>query len=248
MIYTSDLLSPADMHTIVQKTGMGVESIDFSISDNLDQMDVKIREYRSYMNYIGITELTLHGPFLDLNPIAFDSGIRAASRYRFAQVYDAAIELGAKKIIFHTGFIPYVMFLEGWSNRMADFWNDYMETRKEVQILIENVLDPYPEPVKRVKRLVKAPNFKLCLDIGHANCYSEKSVENWVACYGNDIGHVHIHNNDGTKDSHNALDKGTISAKNVIDEIKKKAPEATYTIECNSLEDVMRSYEVCKMR
>lgn len=246
MIYTSDLLSASDMKKIIQKTDMGVESIDFSVSENLDQLNTRIKEYRSYMEYLGTSSLTLHGPFLDLNPIAFDSKIRAATLYRFSQVYDAGMQLGARKLIFHTGFIPNVHFLEEWSKRMSDFWNSYMENRKEIQILIENVLDPEPEPIKQVKRSVEASNFMLCLDIGHANCYSRVPAEKWIDCFGKDIGHVHVHNNDGVKDSHLALDNGTLCGSDILHAIKSTAPGTSYTIECPAYKDVLKTYTFLK--
>lgn len=242
MIYTSDLLSFSDMKKIIQKTGMGVETIAFSISDNLDHFDNTITEYRNRMETMGVTDLIIHGPFLDLNPMAFDSKIQQTTKYRFAQAYDAGLQLGAKKIIYHTGFIPSVHFLQGWADRVTDFFQSFMENRTEMEVLIENVLDPYPEPVKRVKAQVNAANFKLCLDIGHVNCYSKVPVAQWITCYGEDIGHVHLHNNDGKEDSHSALSDGTISAGDVIAMCRKAAPEATYTIECNTLEDVLESY------
>ena len=72
--------------------------------------------------------------------------------------------------------------------------------------------------------------------------YSKAPVEKWVECFGSDIGHVHLHNNDGTKDSHRALGCDTIPAKELLRAIKTAAPDASYTIECNTLEDVLNTY------
>lgn len=243
MIFISDLLPEKDMKQVLQKTGAGVESIEFSISDSLDHLEDKIKEYRSRMEYYGVTDLTLHGPFLDLNPMSYDSQIQKATEYRYAQAYDAGVRLGAKKIIYHTGFIPTVYYLEGWAQRMADFWNSFMGSRTEMQVLMENLLDPFPEPIKQVKDMVGVPNFKLCLDIGHANCYSNISPVKWAECFGDQIGHVHIHNNHGDRDAHLALTNGTIPVNEILSSIKKYSPDVTYTIECNTLNDVLSSYE-----
>ena len=39
MIYISHLLPDEQMRQIIQETGFGIESIDFSISDNLDCLE-----------------------------------------------------------------------------------------------------------------------------------------------------------------------------------------------------------------
>lgn len=242
MIYISDLLQQQDMKSVLHKTGAGVESIEFSISESLDHLEEKIKEYRSRMEYYGVTDLTLHGPFLDLNPMAYDSQIQKVTAYRFAQCYDAGMRLGAKKIIYHTCYIPTVYFLIGWADRMADFWNSFMKERPDMEILLENVLDPFPEPIREVYDKVTAPNFKLCLDIGHANCYSDISPIQWAQYFGDAVGHIHLHNNDGTGDAHLALENGTAPAKKILSTIRQAAPKATYTIECNTIEDVLSSY------
>ena len=84
MIYISHLIPDEEMKFFVEKYGAGVESIDFSISDNLDQLSRSIEYYRKKMNDMGTDQLILHGPFLDVNPCAYDSLVREATMKRFA--------------------------------------------------------------------------------------------------------------------------------------------------------------------
>ena len=76
MIYVSHLLCDEDMKEICGQYGAGVESIEFSISDNLDRLERKMEQYQKRLEQMGNPPLTLHGPFLDLNPASFDSQIR----------------------------------------------------------------------------------------------------------------------------------------------------------------------------
>ena len=46
MIYISHLLPDEEMKGLVTETGTGVESIDFSISDNLDHLGKRIELYQ----------------------------------------------------------------------------------------------------------------------------------------------------------------------------------------------------------
>ena len=73
MIYVSHLLDDVDMRDVIERTGAGVESIEFSISENLDRLEEKIDSYEKRLEEMGCGKLVLHGPFLDLNPMAFDS-------------------------------------------------------------------------------------------------------------------------------------------------------------------------------
>lgn len=58
---------------------------------------------------------------------------------------------------------------------------------------MENVLDEDWRLLLDVYKQVEHPNFKLCLDMGHAHCYSEISVLEWAQELAPYIGHVHVH-------------------------------------------------------
>ena len=88
MIYISHLVLDVDMKALVKEYGTGIESIDFSISDNLDQLSNSIKTYWEKMKEIGTRDLILHGPFLDVNPCAYDSLVREATMTRFNQCYE----------------------------------------------------------------------------------------------------------------------------------------------------------------
>ena len=45
------------------------------------------------------------------------------------------------------------------------------------------------------------------------------------------ISHFHIHNNDGSRDQHNALGDGTIPVKEILLRAESMCPNATYTLE-----------------
>ena len=86
MIYVSHLICDEDMKELCCQYGIGVESIEFSISDNLDQLERKIELYQKRLGQMGNPPLTLHGPFLDLNPASFDSQIRKVTMERLTSV------------------------------------------------------------------------------------------------------------------------------------------------------------------
>ena len=123
-ILISELLPLREMREITEKTGAGIELIRFSIASELDRLDDAIAEVRSTcLSGPDQPHLTLHGPYMDLNPSTWDSEVRQATMKRFSQAHAAARALGAKKLVLHTGFIPNANFLEGWPPRMADCYS-----------------------------------------------------------------------------------------------------------------------------
>lgn len=85
------------MNEIIEQTGVGIESIEFSIADNLDHLNDSIGSYRERLKFMDCRGLTLHGPFMNIDPAAFDSEVRKITMMRFHQTYTAGMELGAKK-------------------------------------------------------------------------------------------------------------------------------------------------------
>ncbi|MBQ8955083.1 MAG: sugar phosphate isomerase/epimerase [Clostridia bacterium] len=248
-LYISQLLPFDDMRRVCAETGAGIELIEFAVADNLDHLEQSMRKVRRELKGFDIMpELTVHGPFLDLNPASWDSYVYEGTARRFEQAYGAALALGAKKIVLHTGFYPHANFLQGWPERMASFFSGFLENRTEMQVVMENLFDPFPEPLLEVYERVNNPCFKLCLDIGHAHCYSRVPVTEWAEKLLPALGHVHIHDNGGFDpmkdhpDEHLALGRGTLPL-DALFAVLRRGSGLSYVIECNTIQDVMRSYE-----
>lgn len=202
------------MNEIIEQTGVGIESIEFSIADNLDHLNDSIGSYRERLKFMDCRGLTLHGPFMNIDPAAFDSEVRKITMMRFHQTYTAGMELGAKKIIYHTCMNPYVHYLQGWPERVAEFFGEFLEKHKELEVVMENVFDPQIDPVLE---------------------WTEK-----LAPY---VTHVHVHDNNGDRDSHAALGAGNIPYERVLG-LLPETRERTWTIECCSKKDVLQSIRV----
>ena len=164
---------------------------------------------------------------------------------RFDQCYQAGIRLGAKKIVYHSGMIPTVYFREGWAEQTGRFFREFLKDREGPEIVMENVLDEDWRLLLDVYNFVDHPKFKLCLDIGHAYCYSKVPVLEWAEELAPCVGHVHIHDNAGDRDSHLGLGKGTLPWEKVL-EVLSRTEERTWTIECFNKEDVLLSVKQIK--
>lgn len=240
--YFSDLLGEEEMRSLLAQTGAGIESILFSVADNLDDFDATLERERERQERLGHPPLSLHGPFLDLNPMAFDSSVRRVTMARFNQAYEAACVLGADRVVFHSCMIPTVYFLQGWAERMIEFWLEFFEGKSGIQVCMENVLDRQAAPLAEVVRGVGRPDFGICLDVGHAHCYSDLSLDTWLDALGGVVSHVHLHDNDGSHDQHRGLGRGTIDWDHVIARLSTENPAATWTVECANAKEALESW------
>lgn len=232
-IYISHLTEAKKFCELLEDYPVGIETIEFSIASVLDTGEKGVTEYVSRLSpYIKERALAIHGPFFDLAPASFDSQIRRVTMARFEAAYGIAKQLGADRIVFHSGFIPITYYIEGWLGKSISFWQEFMANKDQsIQVHIENVYEDVYWPIREVIDQVDHPSFSMCLDIGHVHAYSSKSLEEWIGEMGSRIGHVHVHNNNGKKDEHAGLDKGTIPIEKVLVLLDEAAPKASYTLE-----------------
>ena len=180
--------------------------------------------------------------FLDVNPAAYDRLVREVTMKRFDQCYQAGLLLGARKIVFHSGMNPYVYYKQGWADQVSRFFSEFMDGRQELEIVLENVFDDDWELLLDVYKKVDHPNFKLCLDIGHAHCYSSVDVREWAKALAPYVTHVHVHDNLGDRDAHTGLGRGNLPYQQVLENLPL-TEERTWTIECMKKEDAQLCWE-----
>lgn len=234
-----------DALEIIKDNGIGMESNHFCISYNLDEENFKdtIAVVRSDMEFCGIDNLDrlfIHGPFTEIYPQAIDPKAVKMGLDRLEDAYLGCKELNAKRMVVHSGFLPIMYFDEWHIKQSVEFWSKYMKNKTEdFNIYIENVFDPNPEPLVEIVKGIDDKRVKLCLDVGHANAVTEKKdVYQWIKLMGENIGHFHIHNNDGSGDQHTAVTKGTIDMELILKYIKDYcSDDVTLTVESREPED-----------
>lgn len=212
---------------LAKENGMGLELAEYCITWNIDDSfeitDRLIRERLSYTD-----DVLFHAPYNELCPAAIDPMIREVAKKRYLQIFPLAEKYGAKKIVVHSGFDPMLYRHEWFVPESVKFWKDILQYLPEGIILtLENVMDPYPELLKDVATGVNDPRFKLCLDIGHANLMPVP-VSEWIRVFGDDLSHLHVHNNEGPNhsgisaagDLHHAPGDGIMDVKAILDSIK----------------------------
>ena len=219
-----------DASPIARCYNLGVEIAEFCTAWNMDEEFAEADEAVK-SNIQGIAHTTLHGPFNELFPCAIDPKARELAADRFRQAIDLAKGYGAKKVILHGGYNPWIYYPVWYVEQSILFWKDFLRDDPGVELVLENVLETDPTWLLDIVKGVDDSRLRLCLDIGHVNAYSKVSVMEWLELCAPWISHFHIHNNDGTADRHCALFEGTIPMADFLRRAEALCPDATFTLE-----------------
>ena len=218
-LYLSTIDSRAG--ALARKYGLGVEIADYCTAVNID----RFREQTAAaleQQLEQISRRLLHGPFNELFPCAIDPLARE-------QALALTQEYGGKKLILHGGFHPKLYYPCWYVEQSTLFWREFLEKHSgNYEICLENVLEEEPETLRSIVSQVNDPRLRLCLDVGHVNAYSSVSAGDWIACWGELLSHTHLHNNDGTADTHSALWDGALD---IISLMQALPSGATATLE-----------------
>ena len=214
-----------------RELGLGVEIADYCTAMN---MDVLLEQTRPVVdNQVrDVPNRVFHGPFNELFPCAIDPLARELAARRYLQAVEMAGEYGAKKLVFHGGYLPHVYYSCWYTEQSILFWKDFLKKIPEdVTLCVENVLESDPQWMAEIASGVDDPRFRLCLDVGHAHVCSEVPVEQWLETLAPWLGHFHIHNNDRSFDTHSPLDQGTIPMRQLLTRAAALCPDASCTLE-----------------
>lgn len=220
----------SDAADTARKYGLGLEIAEYCTAWNMDnkfpETDSLVRK-----NLEGIPGRIFHAPFNELFPCAIDPKARELADNRYRQAIGLAKKYGASKVVIHGGFNPWLYYPIWYVEQSVLFWKNFLNEDPEVEIVLENVLETEPDMLLDIIRKTDHPQLKMCLDIGHVNAYSKIPVMDWLEKCAPLISHFHIHNNDGSGDTHSPLNQGTIPVKEIITRAEMLCPGATFTLE-----------------
>ena len=223
----------ADNAAVLARThGLGAEITEFCTAYNMDTY-FEDANLRALENMQEIERFTFHAPFNELTPAAIDPLIYDITKKRYNQAFDIMQSYGINKMIAHSGYMPHVYYEEWFVPKSIGFWRDFLADKPgDFELCIENVLESTPGMLIKIAKEVDDKRLKLCFDAAHAAIMGpEISALEWAEQMMPYLGHVHLHNNFGEFDTHNALGDGNIDLAPLIRLIAQKAPKVTFAIE-----------------
>jgi sugar phosphate isomerase/epimerase len=203
----------------------------------------RVPEMFSERDFINVSEImaksgircTVHAPFIDLVLGATDVKIRNVSLDRIKYAVDAAIVLGARHIVFHSGYDP-----RHHSENRDRFLDNFLSSLDTLagfvsgtgmRLMLENVYEPDPWLHREVFGSIDSDNVGFCLDPGHAVVFSETEPSVWLDEVGEWLGHMHLHDNNGGSDEHLPPGRGIIDFDEIFRWLKASGATPVLTIE-----------------
>ena len=228
-----------DAAHMARKYGLGIEIAEYCTAWNMDD-EFAVTDTIVRGTLEGITNRLLHAPFNELFPCAIDKKARELAADRYRQAISLAKKYRATKVIIHGGYNPWIYYPVWYIEQSIVFWKEFLKEDPGVEIVLENVLETEPQWLLDIVKGVDDPRLKLCLDIGHVNAYSKIPLMDWLESWTPYLSHFHIHNNDGSRDQHNALNDGTIPMKEFLLRAEELCSNATFTFELMKDEPSMK--------
>lgn len=201
-------------------------------------------EFKDIISSMGL-EITVHGPFSDLNPASLNDAIWNETIRQIKQCVELSADF-SRIVVVHPGILSPLgsqMPDRAWA-RNVDALKELCKHAEEhgVTLCLENMPD-------MEKLLCRTPHevfgmaesagcIGMAFDVGHAN--TMKNTDDFLKEKGK-FTHVHIHDNHGKKDEHLELGKGTVDWGRVLPELKDF--KGMTVIEARSIEEGMRSLE-----
>ena len=211
---------------------------------DLDRSPAEIGEWGLKLADAGLA-ITVHAPFMDLNPGAIDPLIRDVTRRRFDRTLQFAGFLNAHQIVFHPGFFRwhYGGRNELWIEASLRFWPDFIAQAAEqkCRLALENIFEEYPDTLKTLLDEIDSPWLGHCFDIGHWHLFGKCSLEEWFTALGRHLHHLHLHDNHGDRDAHLAAGEGNADFAGLFQLLDQRDYHPTATLEIHNRESLLRA-------
>ncbi len=249
LLIIPDIKNPAEAIGLAEEYSLGFEYNDFFIPDVLDNEQKMAEIISEYQKLSLPSYCTLHGAFFDVIPFSPDGRIREVSALRIKQSLDAARKIGARAVVFHTNYNPFLnsdAYIKGWIEQNKVFWSGVLETNSDIGIYLENMFDTTPDIMEELSEtLSEYDNYGVCLDYAHASL-SKAPADEWAKRLGRFVKHIHINDNDMVSDLHLAWGDGIIDRNLFYKCYEDYMNGATVLIETSTAENRERSLRMLK--
>ncbi|MFU2191480.1 sugar phosphate isomerase/epimerase family protein [Methanobacterium sp. MZD130B] len=189
--------------------------------------------------------LTVHAPLSDINLASHNQAIRKSSVAEVKKSLDRAVKWNAELLVVHPGSMPVM------GRKIAEKIFQYnFESLKELSsyaqdcgvcMCVENMpkIDGLLfQDLEDLNLLLEEINAYMTLDVGHAHNSGFSASD--MLCYPL-IKHVHLSDNDGTWDQHNALGTGNIDFVELFKSLNDVKYDGVLVVEVKNTTDVVRS-------
>jgi sugar phosphate isomerase/epimerase len=190
---------------------------------------------------------TIHAPFHELFLGAPDSIVRKAVIKRMDAAFKAAEYFKPESVVVHLNFEEkrFRFVYDEWFSHIIPNIKRYAEKCDKIGafLSVENVYEETPDALMEVLSELKGFPVYHCLDVGHLNAFSKSPLELWLKSLGRYIRQFHLHDNDGTNDTHSPIGTGNIDWGKIRTFISGMDPKPLITLEPHTEEDLWKTFD-----
>lgn len=196
-------------------------------------------------------KIVVHSPLSDINIASINHSIQKSSLNQIKNSLQWAYNIGADVVVVHPGQVPYLArvfrekILENNYRALKDCAS-YAQDRG-IELCVENMpqMEGYLfKDLNDLNNLVNDLEVSMTLDVGHAHTmgFSAEEMLNYDS-----IAHLHLSDNDGSFDNHQALGQGTIDFELLFKKLKTTNYKGVLTIEVKNKEEVVDSLNYLRL-
>ncbi|MDH3360129.1 MAG: sugar phosphate isomerase/epimerase [Desulfobulbaceae bacterium] len=189
---------------------------------------------------------TLHAPFQDLIPSALDPEILKASRNKLKKAFALLEIFEPHSIVCHPNFEPskHGTKEKQWLEQSYETWHELLQMAKSCQIpmMLENTYEKSPSQLHKLLLALDSPYARFCLDVGHVMAFAKNRWQDWLPTLEPWLGQLHLHDNDGTSDSHLGVGEGIFNFKELFSYLNKQQIKPLITLEPHQEEELWRGF------
>lgn len=200
--------------------------------DVIDSYDVKI---------------SIHSPLSDINIASYNEAMRKSSVSQIKDSIDLASSIEPGIVVVHPGHIPILgkKFEDKIHKKSIESLHECSEYADDngVMLCVENMPDIeglLGKNINELDSIVEKLGAYLTLDVGHANNMKFNVSEMLRSPR---IKHIHLSDNDGSFDNHNALGSADIDFKSLFKELKRIRYDGILVVEVSDPQAVSESLD-----
>ena len=194
---------------------------------------------------------SIHSPMSDVNLASHINKIREVSIKEVEDSFRMANDIGANRVVVHPGSIPTMAYK--FTDKILEYNTDSLIKCQKlaqeygVMMCVENMplIDGllYTNIDALFEFVDNTLHSGITMDVGHAHNNSFTPEEMFES---DNIHHIHLSDNDGSFDMHDALGSQNIDFVKIFDILKEKKYDDILVIEVKSLSNVYKSIDYLK--
>jgi sugar phosphate isomerase/epimerase len=195
-------------------------------------------------------KITVHSPLSDINIASYNQAIRRSSVSQIKKSIDIASSMEPGLVVVHPGHIPILgkKFRKKILNNSNESLSECSRYAEDIGVMlcVENMPDIdglLGKDINELHEMVEKLGAYITLDVGHANNMKFEISEMLRSPL---IKHIHLSDNDGSFDNHNAIGSVNIDFKSLFKELNNLNYNGILVVEVKDPKAVTESLDYLK--